>query len=93
MNTIIEVWDAWYTTELVESNPDCLFVFGDNLKHKGHGGQAIIRDCSNTFGIPTKREPNKRPTSYFSDKETEARHVYTSISELCRIRDEGKYKK
>ena len=59
MNTIIEVWDAWYTTELVESNPDCLFVFGDNLKHKGHGGQAIIRDCSNTFGIPTKREPNK----------------------------------
>lgn len=93
MNTVIEVWDDWYTSELVENNPDFLFVFGDNLVHKGHGGQAVIRDYSNTYGIPTKREPNKRPTSYFSDKESEANHVKSAIDNLCQIRDEGKYKK
>ena len=80
--TIIEVTDEWYTPELVKANPHCLFVFGDNLLGKGHGGQAVIRDLPNTFGIPTKREPNKRDTAYFSDKDEEMDAVTHSIAVL-----------
>lgn len=80
--TIIEVTDQWYTPELVKANPHCLFVFGDNLLKKGHGGQAIIRDLPNTFGIPTKREPNKRDTAYFSDKDEEFNAIMYSIFTL-----------
>ena len=80
--TIIEVTDEWYTPELVKANPHYLFVFGDNLLEKGHGGQAVIRDLPNTFGIPTKREPNKKDTAYFSDKDEEMHAVIDSISIL-----------
>lgn len=43
-----------YTPELLQANPDCTFVFGDNLQRVGKGGQAIIRDEPNVIGIPTK---------------------------------------
>lgn len=31
-----------------------MYIFGDNCQHIGKGGQAIIRDEPNTFGISTK---------------------------------------
>lgn len=80
--TIIEVTDKWYTPELVKANPHCLFVFGDNLLRKGHGGQAVIRDFPNSFGIPTKRGPNKKDTAYFSDKNEEFNAIMCSIFTL-----------
>jgi hypothetical protein len=34
---------------------------------EGNGGQAVIRDEPNAFGIITKRLPSQYPDSYFSD--------------------------
>lgn len=56
-----------YTVDLVRSEPDTLFVFGDNTLRTGKGGQAIIRDEPNTLGIATKHYPSMEPSSFFSD--------------------------
>ena len=37
----------------------------------GRGGQAIIRYCKNSYGIPTKKLPSQYEQSYFTDKEYE----------------------
>ena len=60
-----------YSVELCKKNPEIIFVFGDNLLEIGKAGQAIIRDCENSFGIPTKRKPCTKENCYFSDKEDE----------------------
>lgn len=57
--------------ELCEKNPTTIFVYGDNLIDKGEAGQAIIRNCENAFGIPTKRLPCMYEKCFFSDKEDE----------------------
>jgi hypothetical protein len=44
-----------------------LFIYGDNWLHQGYGGQAIIRDEPNTFGVPTKHKPYNSDDSFFSD--------------------------
>jgi hypothetical protein len=47
-----------YTRELIRSNPNTFFVFGDNLTREGFGGQAYAaRSEPNTIGIPTKLSP------------------------------------
>jgi hypothetical protein len=56
--------EKFYTVELLRDNPDSLFVFGDNTHKVGKGGQAIIRDEPNAFGIATKVSPN----IYFTDE-------------------------
>lgn len=56
-----------YTVDLVRSEPDTLFVFGDNTYRTGKGGQAIIRNEPNTFGVATKHYPNMLRSSFFSD--------------------------
>ena len=49
-----------YTRALIQSNPTALFVFGDNLKRIGYGGQAgEARGCLNAIGIPTKVSPSE----------------------------------
>jgi len=56
--------------EDVRAEPDKFFLFGDNLKESGYGGQAKeMRGEANARGIPTKKEPSNRPSSFFSDKE------------------------
>lgn len=47
-----------------------IFLFGDNLAERGLGGQAReIPGEENAVGIPTKKAPDNRPTSFFTDKE------------------------
>ena len=59
--------------EDVRAERDKIFLFGDNLKQTGYGGQAReMRGETNTRGIPTKKAPDNRPESFFSDKEFEA---------------------
>jgi hypothetical protein len=55
--------------------PEKIFIYGDNLKAFGKGGQAIIRDEPNAFGIPTKRYPSWDDWAFFSDKEDEIEAV------------------
>ena len=50
-----------------KANPTSLYVFGDNYKRCGKGGQAIIRDLPNSIGIATKRVPSMAEGSFFTE--------------------------
>ena len=54
--------------KLLRENPNWLFVFGDNALRYGKGGQAVIRDEPNAFGIVTKLKPSNSNDSYMTDK-------------------------
>lgn len=64
------------------NNPNKIYIFGDNLCGVGNGGQAIIRDCHNAYGIPTKRLPSMGPASFFSDEFDEYEAVKFAIEKL-----------
>ena len=53
----------------VKSNPNTLYVFGDNDARKGYGGQAAtMRGERNAVGIRTKALPETGENAYWSDK-------------------------
>jgi len=55
---------------MVDEHPDKIFLFGDNDKGTGYGGQAKeMRNKANTIGIPTKKLPDTTPESYYTDAE------------------------
>ena len=72
-----------FSVEDCNNNPDKIYVFEDNLIHKGKGGQAIIRDCPNTFGIPIKRLPSIDSDSFFNDEFDEYEAVKSAIEKLA----------
>ncbi len=57
-----------YDVDIVRANTDKLYIFGDNTEGWGKGGQAIIRDEPNAFGISTKNSPSE----FMSDNNFEA---------------------
>lgn len=65
MATLFE-YQKTFTVEDCEMNPDKLYVFGDNLQRYGKGGQAIIRDCTNSVGVATKRQPSVNSHAYLT---------------------------
>ena len=68
----IEIRDH-ISREDIRAEKDKIFLFGDNLKGQGYGGQAKeMRGEENAVGIPTKKFPNNNPSAFFSDKELAA---------------------
>jgi hypothetical protein len=60
------------TRDFVRANADKIFLFGDNLEHRGFGGQAAaMRGEPNAIGIPTKRSPSYSDDAFFTDNEFE----------------------
>jgi hypothetical protein len=58
-----------YRSDL-RANPDVLYLFGDNLKRQGLGGQAKeMRGEPNAVGIATKKLPSQYDNSFFSDED------------------------
>lgn len=58
----------WITREIVQANPNKVFLFGDNLMRVGMGGQAAaMRGEPNAFGIATKVTPGMKDEDFFSD--------------------------
>lgn len=56
----------------LKSNPNTQYLFGDNLKRSGFGGQAKeMRGEPNAIGIPTKKKPSNTSDSFFNDLEFE----------------------
>jgi hypothetical protein len=52
----------------LQANPHILYLFGDNLKRQGLGGQAKeMRGEPNAVGIATKKLPSQYENSYFCD--------------------------
>lgn len=47
--------DIQITDQLLNNNPNALFVFGDNLIRKGYGGAAALRDHPQAFGFVTSK--------------------------------------
>lgn len=63
------IFNGFWTIEDVKSMPNYLFIFGDNDIKRGKRGQAIICGEPNAMGIPTKKEPNNKITSFYRDVE------------------------
>jgi hypothetical protein len=58
------------TRQDVRSNPDKIYLFGDNLIGKGYGGQAAeMRGEPNAIGIPTKKAPSMAEFAFFNNKD------------------------
>lgn len=57
------------TEDFLKQNPDCVFVFGDNLIRKGKGGAASLRDFVNSYGFITKKYPDNLYTSFYTKVE------------------------
>ena len=52
----------------VQRHPTTLFMFGDNLRREGYGGQAReMRGEPNVVGVPTKVAPARDELAYFRD--------------------------
>ena len=50
----------------LRANPDTLYVFGDNMRRRGMGGQAAeMRGEPNAVGIPTKWRPSRTEWDFF----------------------------
>jgi len=76
--------DRTYTRVLVRAETGTLFIFGDNLMRYGHGGQAVIRDISNTCGIATKNSPHMSATAFFKDEPKYLKLIDAEIDEMIK---------
>lgn len=85
VNMKVEIQKEWYSVAQCSENPNKLYIFGDNDMRVGKGGQAIIRDCPNSFGIPTKRKPSMEEDSFYSDEGVQSPALNLSLSILDRI--------
>jgi hypothetical protein len=64
------LFQEWISRADLQDNPDKIYVFGDNVKRYGYGGQAKeMRGEPNAFGIPTKWAPSMSDDAYFSDRQ------------------------
>lgn len=87
LNDKIAIFVGNWTVYDVKEDHKSLYIFGDNNIKKGLGGQAIIRDCVNSVGIPTKKYPNNNPESFYNDDEYDnnCKNIYDSIVNIIRI--------
>lgn len=54
------IFQKVYKRDDARRNPDVLYVFGDNVRRVGRGGQAAeLRDEPNAIGVATKYSPHE----------------------------------
>ena len=75
----------WYTVEQCKNNPNNLYIFGDNTLRIGKAGQAIIRDCKNSFGIATKINPGMKINDFMKDDIQSLKIIKQDILGLIKI--------
>lgn len=80
------------TKDLVEANPDLIYLFGDNLQRTGTAGQATIRHAStkNVVGIPTKKKPATTEDAYFTDSDEDFEIFKKGVDEALASIPAGK---
>ena len=61
---MIQVFKGFWSIEDVIKSPNKIFIYGDNDLRTGLGGQAIIRNESNTLGIRTKKKPTHEKDAF-----------------------------
>lgn len=85
----LKIFPYDYRRDLVKQMPG-IFVYGDNVHHKGFKGQAVIRNLPNAFGFPTKWLPLIIPTAYFFDGDPAAEEsVYQSLIKIETLLTKG----
>lgn len=57
------------TQEFLDENPDCYFIFGDNLIREGIGGAAKLRFHPHAVGFITKKYPDNNDNSFYRPEE------------------------
>lgn len=85
-----KLFNGWWKKNDCKLNPNCLFVFGDNVSKKGCGGQALIRYMDNSIGISTEYGPSRDRKSYFSDEyyDEAVGHIKEDIDNILDIVDD-----
>ena len=76
----------------LRANPDCVFVFGDNLARRGKGGAAALRDEPNTYGFITKKQPLNTDSAFYRPdeyKEIYKNEVEKLLNEIFDNPDKG----
>lgn len=64
------IYQKVISREDCRANPNCVYLFGDNLERRGLGGQAAsMRGEPNAIGIPTKHSPSMDADAFFTDAE------------------------
>jgi hypothetical protein len=80
---------AHYSEEFLTLHKDKIFLFGDNLRGVGKGGQAVIRDMRNALGVPTKHTPTNEPDAFFYEHNFSSYilKVVTDLEYVKRVAD------
>lgn len=93
IKTKSKFFKGWWTCTDCKTEPNALFIFGDNDIRKGCKGQAIIRNCPNSQGIPTKKLPSFSNSAYYTDTDLESnkRKILIAIEILITRIDNEKY--
>ena len=75
------------TRSMLAAEPNSLFLFGDNFRRRGHGGQAReMRGMPNAVGLPTKHGPGRAPGDYLDDDDYEL-FMSEAIPVVNKLRD------
>jgi hypothetical protein len=73
--------------EDLKRNASVLYLFGDNDRRTGFGGQAAdMRDEPNAVGIRTKNSPNWEDAAYWRDKDFD-RNCAKIEEDLVRVKN------
>ena len=91
----VEITSMWFTIENTSRNFDCLFVFGDNTRRYGKGGQAQIRSEFNAVGLATKYNPGMEDKDFFNDRDIEKikKILDQDIEKIKKRFDNGNFRK
>ena len=90
---MIVEYQKFITREDMRTNPHKLYIFGDNVKRIGLGGQAReMRGEPNAFGIATKLAPTYGPEDFMTDSVMHFKLVLHDFELLHLILKTGKYK-
>lgn len=68
---MIQIFKGFWTIEDVTTSRNKIFIYGDNDMQIGLGGQAVIRNESNTLVIRTKKSSDIQNDAYYTDSEFE----------------------
>lgn len=93
--TVEVVHCKFWTRREVASDPDSLYVFGDNDAKNGCKGQAVIRGLENAFGVPTKKFPRRDCKAFYSDKELRKnkQNIRRAIKLIVDALESGRYQR
>lgn len=84
-------YHGWYSGDLCRENPERVFVFGDNLLRHGMGGQAVIRNEPNVYGVATKRSPSMSRDAFFREgDEADRKALVGDLAGLRQLLVDGK---